>query len=120
MTTVSFPDLVDEEGLQIELLLTHEDEVRSHQPGMAWRRKGWVVVERRLVGVVDGFTIDGAADLMRLLPEGLTVPFGTAELAAAMSRDRRLAQQMTYCLRSTGGIVAVGKRGNAVMYSIPG
>ena len=115
---VSFPELVDHDLLEIELLLTHEEEVRKHHPGRAWRRKGWVVEERRLVGVVDGFSIDGSGDLLGLLPDDLEEPFGTSALAAGLGRDRRLAQQMAYCLRAAGRIAPVGKEGNAVLYEI--
>ena len=113
---VSFPAWIDEPNLEVEVLLTHEEELRTHQPGKAWRRKGWVVVERRLIGVVDGRVITGSADMAALLPDGLPDDFTTAELAATAGRPRRIAQQMAYCLRESGAISIVGKRGNAIVY----
>ena len=113
---VSFPAWIDDPNLEVEVLLTHEEELRTHQPGKAWRRKGWVVVERRLIGVVDGRVITGSADMAALLPDGLPDDFTTAELAATAGRPRRIAQQMAYCLRESGAISIVGKRGNAIVY----
>jgi hypothetical protein len=113
---VSFPELVAHPGLDIEVVLIHEEEERRHDPTRAWRRKGWVVEERRLIGVVDALAITGPDDLAGLLPEGLPQPFTTADLAAALGRPRRLAQQMAYCLRHAGVLTADGSRGRAVAY----
>ena len=116
---VAFPRLIDHPGLEIEVLLTHEDEVRRHEPGKAWRRKGWVVEERRLIGVVDGVLLGSSGDLVALLPAGLTDPFTTADLAEALACRRRIAQQMAYCLRQTDALVIDGKEGNALTYRRP-
>ena len=113
---VSFPNLIAHPGLEIQVLLTHEDEYRHHDPTKAWRRKGWVVDERRLVSVEETINIRTTADLGTLIPDGLTDPFTTADLAAALGSPRRLAQQMAYCLRHAGVVTASGKKGNAVEY----
>ena len=84
--------------------------------GRAYRRRGWVVVGRSLVGVEESRRITSPADAARLLPE-LAETFDTAELAAGSSIDRRLAQRMAYCLRALGVIEPVGKRGGAVLYA---
>lgn len=115
---VSFPTWLDETGLEVEVLLTHEEEVRTHQPGKAWRRGGWVVVERRLIGVIDGRVLSSADDLIALLPDGLDEEFTTADMAAAAGRPRRVAQQMAYCLRESGAIEIAGKQGNALVYRV--
>lgn len=115
---VSFPDLVAQPGLEIEVVMTVEEEVRVHAPGRARRRRGWMVVERRLVEVVGSTTFAGVDDLVSLLPDGLPDPFTTLDLAVRLGRPRRLAQQMTYCLREMGGIEATGKRGNAIEYRL--
>ena len=114
---VSFPDLVDHPNLTVEVLLTREEEVRRFDATKAWRRRGWVIVERRLIEVVDRLVFDSPAALSGLLP---TVPdeFTTADLAGALGRHRRLAQQMTYCLRAVGAIEMVGKEGNAIVYAL--
>ena len=49
---VRIPLLLAHPNFSLEVLLTQEHEIRSHDPGRAWRRKGWVIEERRLVKVV--------------------------------------------------------------------
>lgn len=117
---VSFPTLIDHGGLEVEIALTHEDEIRTHQPGKAWRRKGWVVEERHLIEVVESHRLASTADLVELLPDALSDPFTTADLALAAGCPRRIAQQVAYTLKHAGGIAQVGKRGNAVEYRIAG
>jgi hypothetical protein len=118
---VSFPELVVHPHLTVEVLLVRVEEVRRFDGTRAWRRKGWVIEERRLLEVVDRRHIDSPDDLASLLPVALPPAFTTADLAAALGRPRRLAQQMTYCLRRAGVIQTVSKNGNAAVYSgIPG
>ncbi|WP_370326049.1 hypothetical protein [Euzebya sp.] len=105
-------------GLTVELVLTREEELRRHEPGRAWRRGGWVVQERRLVEVVDRVVVGGPAGWSSLLPADLPDPFTTADLAEQLGRPRRLGQQMAYCLRHAGVLVAVGKRGGAVLHAV--
>lgn len=115
---VGIADLITHPGLEIQSVLTVEDEYRKHDPTRAWRRRGWVVVERRLVDVEETHMVAGATQLAALLPGGLPEPFTTSDIAAAAGCSRRLAQQMAYCLRYAGAIDAVGKRGNAVEYHL--
>jgi len=115
---VSFPDLLAHPHLEVEVLLTIEEEYRRHTPNQSWRRKGWTVVERRLIEVVDTLLLRNAEDLTGLLPGDLPETFTTADLAEKLGRPRRAAQQMAYCLRKVGAIAAVGKHGNAVMYRV--
>jgi hypothetical protein len=60
-----------------------------------------------------------AEDLCDLLPAGLPSPFSTADLARLAKIPRWLAQKMAYCLRKTGAVVSVAKRGNALLYQQP-
>ena len=113
---VSFPTLLDHPNLSLELLLTHEEELRRFDGNRSRRRKGWAVVERRLLEVVDRRVLETPDDLSQFLPDTLEEPFTTAELAMGIERPRRLAQQMAYCLREIGVIVIVGKSGNALQY----
>lgn len=115
---VSFPDLAALPNLQIELLMTLEEEHRRHTPNRSRRRKGWTVIERRLVDVVDTLLLARIEDLTELLPGGLPETFTTADIAAKLRRPRRTAQQAAYCLRKLGAIEPVGKAGNAIAYRI--
>jgi hypothetical protein len=113
---VSFPRLLAHPHFSLEVLMIQEDELRRHDPGRGWRRRGWMTVEHRLLQVVDRWVFETPEDIGRLLPLTLAEPFTTADLAVALSRPRRLAQQMAYCLREMGLLTPVGKRRNAVLY----
>jgi len=113
---VGIKDLVTHPELEIQIVLTHEDEYRRHDPTKAWRRKGWVVQERRLISVEDVVDLRTVADLAALLPGSLPESFTTADLATATASPRRLAQQMAYCLKHAGAIAPTGKTGNTVEY----
>ena len=115
---VSFPQLMMEPGFEVDVLLTEEEELRRHSPGQAWRRKGWIVEERRLVEVRETHLLSNGADLIGLLPVGLPVPFTTGDLAEMLKRPMRAAQQMAYCLREAGLLEMVGKRGNSIEYEL--
>ncbi|MBM7786315.1 hypothetical protein [Tenggerimyces flavus] len=110
---VSIADVLGHPLLEIEVLLTTVEEHWRHGLHRAWRRRGWSVVERRLLEVVQAVRLDNLADL---LPQDLPEEFTTADLAKKLSRPQRAAQQMAYCLRRVGTVTAVGKQGNAVIY----
>lgn len=115
---VSFPDLMAHEGMEIELVLIEEEEIRRHDPDGPWRRKGWAVIERHLVDVIEATRLRDLRDLADLLPPGLPRTFTTADLADGLRRPRRTAQQMAYCLRQLDVIEIVDKRGNALVYEV--
>jgi hypothetical protein len=113
---VSIPGLLCDPNFSLEVLLIQEEEVRRRDRSRGWRRKGWVIDERRLLGVVDGRRFETPADLVALLPPLPAGPFTTSDLAGVLARPRRFAQKVAYCLREMGAIEPVGKRGNAVLY----
>jgi hypothetical protein len=113
---VSFPWLLDHPHFSVEVLVTDQEELRRFDGNTNWRRKGWSVVERRLLDVTDRAIILSAADLAAMLPPDLPDPFTTADLAAKAVRPRRLGQQMAYCLREAGVLDMAGKKGNALQY----
>lgn len=114
---VSFPALLDHPHLSLDVLLIREDELRRRDDRRSWRRRGWVVEERRLIEVVAWQRFDSSRDLLALLPDDLTDPFTTADIAALTGQSRRHAQQLAYCLREAGVIVPVDKRGNTYVYT---
>ena len=113
---VHIPDLVANPAFSVDVVLTREDEYRQHDDTLGWRRRGWVVVERRLIEVVGCRSMNTPADVAALLPDGLADPFSTGDLAKATGRPRRLAQRMAYCLRKLGAITPAGKQGNSILY----
>jgi hypothetical protein len=110
---VSLAALLAQPRLELDLVLIEMEELRRHAPDGPWRRGGWGVEERRLVGVLDIVPIRRTTDLAALLPAGLPRCFTSADLAARLERPRRVAQQVAYCLRLAGVIEAVGSRGGS-------
>lgn len=113
---VSFPSLVDHPNLSIDVLMIDEEEIKRFDGNRSRRRRGWSVVERRLIDVTDQFRFRTPTDWLSLLPADLPAPFTTSDLAPAIGRPRRTAQQMAYCLREMGALEVTGKRGNALEY----
>lgn len=113
---VSLAPLLRHPGLTFEVVLVRQEELRRFDATRAWRRRGWVVEERRLVQVLDQVALDSPGDLAALMPAGVPDEFTTSDLAEALGRPRRLAQQMAYCLRHAGVVEVVGKQGNATLH----
>jgi len=113
---VRMPDVLARPDFSLDLLLTQEEELRRHEPGRAWRRKGWIVVERRLVSVLESRPLRTVRDAASLLPADLPEEFTTLDVAEALAEPRTLAQRMAYCLRAMGAIQQVGKQGRSVLY----
>lgn len=114
---VSFPDLIPRENFALEVLLIQEEEIRRFDGTRAWRRRGWVTHERRLLNVVDRRSFQTPESMASLLPACLPDPFTTSDLATCLAQPKRLAQQMAYCLRRMGIIAQVGKRGKSNLYT---
>lgn len=117
---VSFPKLLDNPNFSIMVLLIQEEELRRYDAKRAWRRKGWVTEERRLLNVVEQQLFESPSDIATFIPTDLPDTFTTSDLAVAIGRPRRLAQKMAYCLREMGVITQVGKRANAIIYQRDG
>ncbi len=115
---VSIPHLLDHPNFELEVVLIEEEELRRHEPGGSWRRKGWRTVQRRLGGVLERRRFRCAADLLELVQGPLPEPFTTADLAVAMSEPRWLAQKLAYTLREAGVVELCGKNGNALCYRL--
>jgi hypothetical protein len=114
---VSFPELIENENFELEVILTREEQVRRFDGQRGRRRHGWVVIERRLLDTSDRLLIRSPADLVNLLPPNLPEPFQTLDLAESFGRSRAFAQKVAYCLRKCRLITQVGKDANAILYT---
>jgi hypothetical protein len=116
---VSIPKLIHNPNFTLEVLYTHEEDVR-HWVGKkrAWRRKGWAIKYRKLIEVVGHELYSSASDFTTLLPGELPESFTTHDLATFCHCNKRLAGQMAYCLREMGVLDHIGKRRNAYLYQI--
>ena len=114
---VSFPDLLRCPNFSIEIVRIQAEEVLRYDRRHGRRRRGWGIVERRLLGVLEGHVIATPSDLWSLISWELPEPFQTLHLARVLSRPRWFAQKVAYCLRESGASTAIGKAGNALVYS---
>jgi hypothetical protein len=114
---VSFPDLLQCPNFSIEIVRVQAEEVQRYDGRQGRRRRGWVTVERRLLGVFARHVIATPSDLWSLISWELPEPFQTLHLARVLHRPRWFAQKVAYCLRESGASMAIGKAGNALVYS---
>ncbi len=115
---VRIPRLLAEPNFALEVLLTRQEEVRRREPGRCWRRRGWLVKERRLVDVLERHLLGRPADALALLPDCLPSEFTTAELARCAEIARALAQKACYCLRKMGLIRQSRRDRSGIVYRI--
>ena len=115
---VSIPRLLNHPNFELEVVLIEEDEFRVFEPDKVRGRRGWRVVQRRLVEVLERHRFCSAADLFCLVPGELPETFTTRDLAEAMRQPRWIAQKLAYCLREAGEITLCGKEGNALCYTM--
>lgn len=114
---VSIPYLVAHPNFELEVLFTREEEIRRDDGQGSWRRKGWSIVDRRLVEVLDRHLFETPADFLALLPADLPQPFTNRQLAEVLHQGLPVAQKMTYCLTRMGALRMVGKQGKANLFS---
>jgi hypothetical protein len=115
---IRFPQLLSHPGFSLEVVFVQEEEIWLDDGLGSWRRKHWSIADRRLLAVVEQVVFETPDAFRVLLPQNLTQPFTTADLAAARGCPRALAQKMTFCLRQMGILELVGKRGKAMIYRV--
>jgi hypothetical protein len=113
---VRIPTLLGNENFSLEILFIDEEEVRCADGKGSWRRRGVSVKERRLVSINRRALFNGKEDFLKLLPDELNPVFTNSELANQAKMPVRAARQITYCLRKSGLIKAVGKKGKALTF----
>jgi hypothetical protein len=114
---VSIPQLIANRNFSLEVVMIREEEARRYEAKRRWRRKGWVVDERRLLEVVDRRVFEKPADWLWALPDG-PGPFTSTALAETMGISRKLAQKMAYVLRKAGVLEIVGTQARAHLYGV--
>jgi len=106
--------------LTLELLLVDVEEWRYPGHGRRRRRRAgdFIVEDQKLIEIHEARTFCTASDLLSLLPDDLSTPFDTGDIARLLGIDRWFAQRIAYCLRKMGAIESTGKRGNSLPYTI--
>ena len=114
---VHFTQAFPHPTLQLDVLLTEQEEIRLPPKTKSWRRKH-SVHDRTLIAVQQTFSLQSVEDLWLALE--LTVPevFTTAQLATGGNMPRWLAEKAAYCFRQMDYIEVCGKQGNAIEYRL--
>ncbi|APZ91248.1 hypothetical protein [Fuerstiella marisgermanici] len=114
---VHFTKAFPHPNLQLDILLTEQEEIRVPAKRKTWRRKH-SVQDRTLVEVQDTISIASPADLWAKLDIDVPEVFTTAELATGGSMPRWLAQKAAWCFKQMKHIEPCGKQGNAIEYRL--
>lgn len=115
---VRIPTLMHEKNFSLQVVFTHEEEVRSANDQRRHRRQRAHVLDRRLVQVIEQVQFDSTNDLLKLLPQDLPSPFTNRMLAERMGISIHITRKMTYSLRKLGLIKKVGKERNAFLFEL--
>ncbi len=104
--------------LQLDVLLTEQEEIRVPPTARSSWRKKYSVDERTLITVHQHLKLKTAADLWRALDLNLPGDFTTSDLVQANAMPRWLAQKAAWCFRRMEFIEPCGKQGNTVVYRL--
>jgi hypothetical protein len=115
---VYIPELVKRNGFVFEVLGV-EDEVHYIQDGRgSWRRKGWSVLDRKLVRIISREVFSDVTEYYKFLPDDMIYPFTIRDLAVKSGLRIRLAQKMAYCFNKMELIERTGKQSKAWLYNL--
>lgn len=120
---VHFVDVFPHPRLELDVLLTLQQEYRLPAERKRRVNRGYLIEDRLLSEVTGRIQLKTADDLVAMLPDELkqpkrTEPFTTGDLAGAAGINRWLAQKVGYCLRHCGAAEVVGKQGNSLLYEL--
>ncbi len=108
--------LLGSRNLELEVLLTKEEEVRAQDGAGSWRRKGVSIIDRRLVEIVDRKVFREVDDFRVLLPDDCPEDFTNRKLAETMGVPVEKVRRVTYLLKKLGVLRVAGKDGNAHVF----
>jgi len=108
---VYIPHLLNNSNFSLQVLFTEEEEAWVKGGGGSWRRKGWRIADRRLIGILGTQEFCRIDEYRNLVPTNLPETFTTADLARHAQLPHRLAQKMAYTLRASE-IIKVNRRVN--------
>ncbi len=115
---VYIPTMMKNPNFSLEILLIHSEQILINDGQGSWRRKGWSIHDQRLLNVVSRVTFSNPSNFHALLPATLSKMFTSRDLAKALNLSLNKARKMAYCLRHMGAVQVVGKRGQALIYTL--
>jgi hypothetical protein len=105
-------------NFSLRVLLIQEEVIWRDDGQGSWRRRGWSVADKRLLGVLGERLFEGPEEYLALIPDDLERQFTNQDLAEGLAMRRSSAAKMTYCLRRMGLLQKVGKQGRFNLYGI--
>ncbi len=119
---VYFTSVFPHPKLTIDVALVDIEEWRYPGHGRRRRRRDndFQIQDQHLTHVHRVLELRKPRDLFKLLDARIPSPFDTAQMAETLDVQRWVAQRIAYCLRETGAVKTVGKRGGAVLYQVAG
>jgi hypothetical protein len=113
---IYIPQLVQHPRFSLDVVLIHKEEIRTNDGKGSWRRKGWSIIDHKLLDIKDCVTFSCVGDYLGLLPANIPEQFTTKDLAKTSRISRRIAQKMVYSLHKMGGLELIGKKGRSHLY----
>jgi hypothetical protein len=115
---VYIPHPLNNSNFSLQILFTEEEETWVNESGGSWRRKGWRIADRRLIGILGTQEFYRINEYRDLMPTDLPETFTAADLARQAQLPHKLAQKMPYTLPASE-IIKVNRRVNrAYEYSL--
>jgi hypothetical protein len=108
---VYIPHLLNHPNFSLQILFTEEEETWVKDGGGSWRRKGWRIIDRKLIGILGTQEFCRIDEYRNLVPANLPETFTASDLARHAQLPRQLAQKMAYTLRASE-IITVNRRVN--------
>jgi hypothetical protein len=109
-------DLVSDPKFTLEIVITEEEEIRCDDGKGSWRRKGISIKDRNLVKIIEKKKMNKTEDYLKFLPENISEPFSTKDIASELKINIPLARKMIYFFKRTDAINCTGKIGNLLLY----
>ena len=113
---VSIVKYVNHPNFSLEIVFIEEETIWTDDGRGSWRRRGWSILDRRLVKVMGRMLFKHPLDYKALIPISLKGPFTSYDLAKEAGLRRSLASKMVYCLKMMGVIELIGKMGRYNLY----
>ncbi|MCH2212380.1 MAG: hypothetical protein MK110_13835 [Fuerstiella sp.] len=114
---VHFTNAFPHPNLQLDILLTEQQEIRVPAKRKTWRRK-YSVQDRTLVSIEQTISVRTPAQLWQKLNLSVDARFTTIDLAELGNMPRWLAQKAAWCFRKMNFIEVTGKQGNTIVYRL--
>lgn len=115
---VHFSSVFPHPRLRLDILLTHQEEIRIPAQRRRRRSKEHAVHDRRLVEVSVHYQFRTPGELWNALKIDVSDEFTTADLAKQLAQPRWLCQKVAYCFREMKFLSIARKQGNSIVYRL--